>query len=83
MTTKITNTFCYIIASFTFAAIFNDNIDYITHHDHGHSGEEIRVPHPIDEHLSRIQSGIKTGSAASVHQQLGCSVLPSGCPLEP
>jgi hypothetical protein len=82
MTTEIANTFCFIIASLTFAAIFHDNINYIAHHKSDH-GEEVRLSHSLDEHVSRFQGNIKTGGSASVHQQSSCSVLPSGCALKP
>lgn len=79
MRTEIANTLCFVIATLTFAAIFHDNINYIAHHIHDASGEEIRVSHPVDEHLSRISGGVETGSSASIHQQSSCSLLPSGC----
>jgi len=79
ISTKAANTFCFVISSLTFAAIFHDNISYIAHHYHGATGEEIRLPHPVDEHLPRIQGGVETGSSASIHQQSSCSLLPSGC----
>lgn len=83
MKTVTANTFCFVISSLTFAAIFHDNISYIAHHYHGTTGEEIRLSHPVDERLPRIQGGVETGSSASIHQQSGCSLLPSGCPLKP
>ena len=78
MKTKTANAICFAIASVTLAAIFYDNINYISY-----AGKEIRVSHPIDKQLSRIQGSIEARSTASIHQQLDCSVLPSGCPLEP
>lgn len=83
MSTEIANTFCFILATLTFAAIFHDNINYIAHHRRSTAGEEVRLSHPVDEHLPRIPSGVEAGSAASIDQQSGCSLLRSGCPLKP
>lgn len=78
MKTKTANVICFAIASITLAAIFYDNINYINH-----PGKEIRLSYPIDKQLSRIQSGIEARGAASIYQQLDCSLLPSGCSFKP
>jgi hypothetical protein len=83
MKTITANTFCFVISSLTFAAIFHDNISYIAHHYNGTTGKEIHLSHPVDEYLPRIQGSVETGGSASIHQQSGCSLLPSGCPFKP
>lgn len=80
MTTEMANALCLVIATSTIAAVFHDNISYIAHH---RSSEAIRVSHPVDKHVSRIQGSVEAGSPASIHQQPSCPVLPSGCPLKP
>jgi hypothetical protein len=78
ISTKAANTFCFVLASLTFAVIFHDSIECITSRVYPTAGEEVYLSHSSNKYLSRFQGSIEAGRSASVHQQPGCPLLPPG-----
>lgn len=83
MNNKLANFICFMIATLALAAIFHDNISYIAHHRHDSNGAQIRLSHPVDQRLQGFSGTIEDGCAATIHEQHGSPLLPSGCPAEP